>query len=234
MIEQKENFRVLEKLVDSDKVVFVFTAFGTKIGLYRFFVSLLNKKGYSVVIYDFGAEAILKAELSTWEKLYKDVIEDGQQRLKSFKQEGKAKFYAYGVSMGTLVANKFTRDTPDITHLAISLTYGDVATQIWISPAVKKARENLEQQGININVLRRAIHYADPITNVAGLKGKKVWLHLSRRDKILDYNVSIKTKEAFENNIKEFSYTESKYLGHYGAGAKHMLSINKLVKFFNS
>jgi predicted esterase len=92
----------------------------------------------------------------------------------------------------------------------------------------------MQAKGLADTDLRRAVKLFDPIANAHGLKGKKVWLHLGRRDKVLDYKITVKTKEAFEAAGLHLKYTESKYLGHYGTGAKHMLGIKKINQFYNS
>lgn len=231
MIETRKNFRVREALIDSDKVVFVFTAMGTQMGQYGWFLKLLNKKGYSAIIYDYTARLVLNAEFESYDKLYEDIQADAYERIEKLQPKY---IYAYGVSMGTIIANKLTRDTPAIQHVAMSLTYGDVATNILHSPATKKTVHSMKSKNLTEDDLRAAVRFMDPIQNAKGLQGKKVWLHLSRRDRVLDYKITVKTKEAFEQNIKEFKYTESKYLGHYITGVKHMLNVGELDKFYRT
>jgi hypothetical protein len=233
-IEQKKNFRVLEKLVDSDKLVFVFTAMGTGIPIYRLFVRALNKRGYSVVIYDYPAALVLNAEFDTYEHLYHDLKRDAYARIKNLKTVGVKHIYAYGVSMGTILASRLTRDTPEIHHVVMSMTYGDITTNMMQSSATAKTRKAMQAKGLTDLDLRRAVKLFNPIENTEGLRSKKVWLHLGRRDKILDYKITIKTKEAFEAAKLDFKYTESKYLGHYGTGAIHMLNVGELDKFYKS
>jgi esterase/lipase len=233
-IEQKKNFRVLEKSVKSDKVAFVFTAMGTKIPLYRLFVRALNKQGYTVVIYDYPLEPLFEVNLDEWEKFYADIITDAQNKITAYKQLGAQNFYAYGVSMGTLIANKFTRDTKDIKHVILNLTYGDVADNIWSYKGMRKTKASLMKQGIDKEGLRESVKYADPVTNAHGLRGKKVLLYLAKRDKVLIYPQTKATKAALEQAGVDLEYIESKYLGHWSAGAKHMLGIKKIKEFYNS
>lgn len=233
-VVEKENFRVLEKLVDSDKVIFVFTAMGTKIPLYRLFVRALNRLGYSVVIYDYPTDPLFDVRLDEWKKFYEDIIADAQHKIGVYKQDGVRNFYAYGVSMGTLVANKFTRDTPDIKHVILNLTYGDIADNIWTYKGMRKTKASLMKQNIDIHGLRDSITYVDPIVNAKGLKGKKVLLYLAKRDKVLVHEQTKETKMALEKAGVDLEYVESKYLGHWSAGAKHMLGMKKIKEFYNS
>lgn len=233
-IETKNNFRVAESLIDTDRVVFVFTAMGTKIGLYRLFVKALNKSGYSVITYDYPVSLVHEANFDTWNEFFSAIIADARQRLAFLQTQGTKHFYAYGVSMGTLLANKLARTSPEINHVVLNMTYGDVATNIWVSPATRKTKANLVKRGTPIDVLRQAVVPIDPIVNAQGLVGKKVLLHLAKRDRILDYKITRETKKAFEAAGVNMQYIESKYLGHFIGGAKHMLGIRRLKEFFNS
>lgn len=232
-IVDRDVYRVAESLVDSKKVVFFFTAMGTKISLYRPAIRRLNRRGYSCVVYDYPLEVIFSGDLPQWEELYSQLIADAQERLQRFKAQGCTGFYAYGVSLGTLLANKFTRDTPEISHVIFNLTYGDVATNIWTYRGVNKAKHQLIHQGYDEARLRQAIQYSDPIVNAPKLKRKRVLLHLSRTDRVLPYDQTKATKHAFEKAGLDFEYAENKYLGHFLAGAKNTLAINRIDRFFS-
>jgi len=233
-INQKRNFRVQEVLVDSDKVVFVFTGMLTKIWQYRFFIKRLNKNGYSVVIYDYPSKLVHDANFDQWHEFFAEVIQDAQKRLQQYKTRGYQKFLAYGYSMGTLIANKLARETPEISHVIFNFTYGDIATNIWRSKRTRKAKRNLQERGISIEQLRLVVADFDPIVNAKGLRGKKVLLHLSRTDRILHYPITKETKRAFEKASLDMTYQENKYLGHLAGGLKNMLAIKKIKAFYDS
>lgn len=233
-ITQQRNFRVLEKMVDSDKVVFVFTAMGTKIWLYRLFVKLMNNRGYSIVIYDYPMPLVSRAQFEVWEQFYDDILVDGQQRLATHKRAGVRHFYVYGISMGTLIGGMFARETPEVTHVILTLLYGDVATNIWLSPMTWKTRRTMRKQRVPMETLRKHVARVDPIQQAAGLRGKKLLLNLSRRDKILHYSETIKSKQAFDTAGIDMKYVENIYLGHFASGTKHLLSIKKIDNFYGS
>src|SRR5665213_172344 len=169
-IVKMENYRFKECLVDSDKVLFVFTAMGTWIGLYVMFVKLMNKKGYSIVIYDYPLRLLFKPDMELWEKFNLEVVADVQGRISEYKKQGVTSFYAYGVSMGTLLANRVTRSMPAITHVILNLTYGDVADNIWSYRRVRKTKKGLLKQGIDREKLRQLLKNTNPIVNAEQLK----------------------------------------------------------------
>jgi hypothetical protein len=236
VIIAKDNFRVEESLVPSDKVIFLFTAMGTKLGAYpyRIFVKQFNRKGYSCVVYDYPRQVVFSGNLELWRRLFDAVVADGQERMRAYKKQGTTHFYSYGVSMGTLFANIFARSTPEISHVILNLTYGDVARNTWTFKGVKKAKLSLIRQGIDEETLRQSITYFDPIVNAAGLKGKKVMLQLARRDSIFPYEQTKHTKQAFETSGLDMVYSENKYLNHLPAATKNLLSIQSIDKFFSS
>ncbi|HEY2003774.1 MAG TPA: hypothetical protein VGH44_01510 [Candidatus Saccharimonadia bacterium] len=236
MIIIKNDFRVKEALVPSDKVIFLFTAMGTRIGAYpyRFFVKQFNKRGYSCVVYDYPRRIVFSGDTKLWRRFFNEIVTDGQERVKMFKKQGVTHFYSYGVSMGTLCANKFTRDTPEISHVVLNLTYGDVARNIWTFKSVKKAKLSLLGQGIDEEAVRREITYLDPVYNAAGLIGRRVMLQLAKRDKIFPYDQTKYTKLAFEAAELDMVYSENKFLSHLPAATKNLLSISSIDKFFSS
>lgn len=231
---QKKNFRVQERPVDSDRVVFVFTGMLTKIWQYNFFTKRLNEAGYSVVIYDYSNQLMHDADVDEWQVLVDALIDDVQLRIKKYKSAGKQFFYAYGFSMGTLLANKLTRETAEIKHVILNFTYGDVSAHIWHSPATYKTRKSLRKKDISMEQLREYMAPLDPIVNAEGLKGKKVLLYLARRDRFLHYPFSIETKKAFERAGVDMHYKENKYLGHLVGGIKNMRDIKSIQAFYNS
>ena len=235
-IIDKNTFRVKEYPVKSasPRVVVVFTAMGTKIGLYRLFVKLMKAKGYSCLVYDYPLKLLFEPKLQEWEQFYIDIVADAQERIHQLANADNASFYAYGVSMGTLIANKFARETKEVKHLILNLTYGVVAQNIWTWKGVKKAKAGLMKQGVDQTALRESIKYADPITNASKLKGKKVLLYLTRNDKVLVYDQTKYTKKAFEEAELDLKYVENKYLGHYFSGTKNLLAVNRIDKFYKS
>jgi esterase/lipase len=229
-----KNYRVLEQFVDSDKVLFIFTAMGTKIGLYRLFMKLMNQQGYNCVVYDYPLRTVLTTHHSEWEGMYDELVHNVQQKIEKYKKCGKQKFYIYGVSMGTLFANKIARETADITHVVLNLTYGDLASNIWTYRGVKKVKKNLIKAGHNLDSAKSVVSFADPITNAHKLRGKKVLMYLSRTDQVLVYDHTRHTLQSFKDVGLDLHYVENKYLGHYLGGAKNMLGIKRLVKFLES
>lgn len=236
MILSKANFRVEESLVPSNKVIFVFTALGTTIGMYpyRLFVKRLNKRGYSCVIYDYPRRVVFSGDMELWRQFFGEIVADAQERIETYEKQGAMHFYSYGVSMGTLVANKLARETPEISHVILNLSYGDVARNIWTFNGVKMTKLNLISKGMDEEAVRQNITYFDPIFNARGLRGKKVMLQLARHDRIFPYKQTLHTKRAFEAADLDMVYHETKYLGHIPAATKNVLSIKSIDRFYSS
>ena len=74
-------FRVLEKPAPGDKVLFLFAAMGTRIGLYHLFVKLMNRRGYSCIIYDYPLKVVHDANQDEWQQLFAGVINDAQEKM---------------------------------------------------------------------------------------------------------------------------------------------------------
>lgn len=233
-IEQKRNFRVLESDDNFEKVIFVCTAMGTKIPHYRFFLKSLQKRGYHTIAYDYNTNVVLEARLEEYETAFLDLAKDGKERLKRLREAGATQFFAYGVSMGSVLAARFTRETPEITHLVLNLTYGDVTEHVMESPVTEKTRRAMKVKNISVSALKKYMDLYDPVIHAEELRGRKVLLHLARRDRALRYERTRQTKAALEKAGVEVTYEESKYLGHYGAGIKHLLKVSTIDKFLQT
>lgn len=233
-IVTKPNYRVQERPVASDKCVIVFTAMGTRIGLYEIFIQRMNRKGYSCIMYDYPLRMVLDSRPAEWEEIYTELVQDAKNRIRIYKQKGHKNFYAYGISMGTLWSAKLARETPEISHVVINLTYGDLATNLWTYRGVKKIKATLEREGQTLESTRGIVAFADPIVNAPKLKGKKVLLYLSRTDRVQVYDQTKHTLAAFKEAELDLQYIENKYLGHFIGGTKNMLGIKQLIKFLES
>lgn len=233
-IVKKKYCRVMEKPAAGDKVVFLFTAMATRIGLYRLFVAALNRRGYSCVVYDYPLRIVHDAKHDEWHGLFDEVLGDATGKIAKYKKQGKKHFYAYGVSMGTLFAHKLGRENADISHVVLNLTYGDVASNLWTFWGVRKTMKNLIAQGHTMESARDVVAFIDPIVNAPKLKDKKVLLYLSKPDRIIVYKQSKYTLQAFKDAKLDLEYEENKYLGHFLGGAKNMMSIGRLERFLKS
>ncbi len=63
-------------------------------------------------------------------------------------------------------------------------------------------------------------------------KNKNVLLYISKADDVLDYNDTKRTRHALEEAGARLTYIENGRLGHYLSGAKNILGIRRLIKFF--
>jgi hypothetical protein len=236
VITAKKNFRVEETLAGIDKVIILFAAMGTRIEHfpYRVFVKRLTKKGYSCIIYDFPPRIILSGDFDIWQQFSDEIIADAKERIKKYKKRGAAHFYAYGVSIGSLYANMLARSTPEISHVILNLSHGDVARNIWTFKTVRQAKQNLIDKGFDEAAVRQNITYLDPIFNAPGLKGKKILLQLSRQDKIFPKEQTKHLKLAFEAAGLDMTYLENKHLGHIPAATKNVMSTKIIDTFYSS
>lgn len=234
MIETHARYRVQENLIESEKVIFIFTAFGTKTGIYRPFVKALNKRGYSCIIYDYPTTIVQDAQLAEWHNFYEDVLKDIKSRISKLLESNYTDFFAHGTSMGTLMAGLVSRNCPQVTHTVFNLPYGDLAYSIYTVRPARIAKEKLLLQGISQEQFADAFAYIDPLKTASGFKNKKVLLYISKPDKVLDYRDTQRTRIALEKAGAQLTYIENKRFGHHLGGAKNIMSINRLVTFLES
>jgi esterase/lipase len=234
VIEQHSNFRVKENLIESNKVVFIFTAFGTKMDIYRPFIKALQKRGYSSIIYDYPVSIVQDAQLSEWHRFYDVVLADVRARLKKLHESGYEHFSAHGSSMGTLLASLMGRKCPEVTHTVLNLPYGDLAHSIYTVKPARVAKERLVKQGITQQMFSEAFEYIDPLKTAHEFKNKKVLLFISKKDDVLDYEDTKRTKTALKQAGANLTYYENTLLGHHLSGTRNILSLRRLIGFLES
>lgn len=113
-------------------------------------------------------------------------------------------------------------------------TYGDITSNLWTFRGVRKTRTNLIARGHTQESAKSVVAFIDPIVNATKLKGKKVLLYLSRKDRVILYDQSQHTLKAFKEAKLDLEYVENKYLGHFLGASKNMMNIKHLIKFLSS
>src|SRR5258708_39006963 len=74
------------------RVVFFFTAFGTKYWLYYFTIKKLTKAGYYVIVYDVDPALVFHGELADFLQMANALIESVRRQVKDLKKQGAKSF----------------------------------------------------------------------------------------------------------------------------------------------
>ncbi|HET8709034.1 MAG TPA: alpha/beta hydrolase [Candidatus Saccharimonadales bacterium] len=207
---------------DNKKVVFLFAGMGTRIWLYKSAIQALVQNGYHVIAYDFHPAIVKKGDTDNFLQVAEAVSDKVAKHITQSKADGSEYFAAFGVSMGTLLAIKVASENPEITHLVVNLTYGSVAENVWTWKFIESTKRLAIKQGYDMESLDHKLAPVSPIPSAPKLKGKKVLLYLSSKDKILRFEQSSQFKEALDENGVDYRYVQDDKRGHIMAGLKNM------------
>lgn len=72
-----------------------------------------------------------------------------------------------------------------------------------------------------------------PIANAPNLKGKKLLLYISQRDKIIPYEQAIQFKESLKSAEIDFNLIENKRFGHNLSGLNNFRNDTVWLDFLN-
>src|SRR5579871_613874 len=157
------NFSVKSFGVSKERVIFLFTAFGTKYWWYYSLIKILTTAGYYVLVYDVNANFILTGTVAEWLHNVDSVIVDVKRKKERLEKYGAKRFFAFGVSMGTLLAMRIAIEIPEIKKVVVNLTYGSLADNIWSWKRLKTIRKRLEQSHIDKTQLNRLLEPIAPL-----------------------------------------------------------------------
>ena len=199
-------------------VIFLYTAFRTRYWLYYPTIRKLVKEGYYVVVYDFNPTLVFKGEVSDLLNLANDILKNTKNQVEEFKKDGVKKFFAFGVSMGTIMGLRAAIEIPEIKKVVVNLTYGSLADTIWTQKVLGKIKKRFQKSGITKEKLELLLEPISPLSMARKLKGKKVLLYLSKKDKVILFSQSSEFKKALEEAKVDYVYRENQKFGHIISG----------------
>ena len=211
-------FRVKEFGLENKKIVFFFTGMGTRRWLYTWPINRMVKQGFRVVTFDFEPLIVHKRDPDTWLNVIEAVVKTVREIVNDLKQSGINDFSVFGFSMGTLPAIKSAATIPEIQKAVIMLTYGSVAENVWSWWFIRPAKIRALKLGYTMTSLDKKLAPLTPVANAPKLKGKKLLLYISHKDKIIPYEQASQFKDALESAGVDFTLIENKRFGHNLSG----------------
>jgi hypothetical protein len=169
---------------DATRVVFFFCAYGTKHWMYKLFFRKFLRSDTAVYAYDFAIKSWNGVTYDEMVRLVNAVIDDAQAEIASLKTANpKRVFYAYGVSMGSVMAMRLAKQSKDIQKVVLNTVYGSSAKQIWDHKSLGWTQKHLEDAGKDWKILSEETAHIEPYKNVDQLKGKDILILYSTADK---------------------------------------------------
>ncbi len=190
---------------------------GEKIGISNNLKEDIVDRGFSYLHYQFPRE-ILSSDygltINNFNNINDLIIED----IRKVKEEYEfSEIHIMGASVGT--SNLFTvvNNNSDLFTKVVAIVPGNsLAECTWKGISSQNIRKGLEKQNINLPFLEEQWKDFAPQSNFENLKDKKLYIYLSKADKVIPYVCATKLVELLRQNDIPFTLKENKYLGHYG------------------
>jgi hypothetical protein len=212
---------------NSRKAYILFPPWGQKLVFFTPLRYRILNNGFSCLEYQFS-KAILTSDhlrVSQYidyclETIHKDLFHLKERRIDSFT--------IVGTSIGTMIALMVANTEPKVDKVILNSPGNCPAEIIWSSIRLKTMRQSLIRQGLSVQKLKRYWRDYLPENNLGNLKGKKIYLNLSRADRVVPYQSGRKLAEKMREQGLKPEVAENSNLGHYLTAAKYYLSPNFL------
>ncbi|WP_020472533.1 alpha/beta hydrolase [Zavarzinella formosa] len=147
--------------------------------------------------------------------------------LESRPEVNKKKLGIHGTSLGSFMGALTAESEPRLTRVSLLLGGGGLVDAYWEHPQAKPLLAALSTIGITRDVMKAAIAPADPITNAAVLKDKRLLMIAASRDDVVPPAAAKTLWEATgKQKIIWLNAT------HVGAALFLFEATNQIVKFF--
>jgi len=196
----------------------------------RILMRRLRKKGYSCLAYFFPKHLLLTDAKKTAE-VY-DFIRN-YVRADIAKIQEKHHYKRIDIiapSLGVVSACLIANDNRDISNLFLIVPGSCLAKSLWNGIRTQKLRKIYERQNINQEKLKQLWARLELENNVKALGNAKIWIAISRSDKVVPYQYGKEFGEQLKKFYPDTLIRENRYLGHYLTVAKYYLFSQELLK----
>lgn len=193
-------------------------------------VRRLSRRGFSCLVYSLPRTILphnpnLASEIfnSAKESIKEDII-----KIKS--QYNFIKIDIIAPSLGVVLACLIANDNKDVTNIFFLVPGNSLASPLWDGVGTQKLKQIYETQGFNKRKLEKLWHTLAPKNNINGLRGKGIFVAISKSDKVISYCYGKEFAELSKKLYPDTIIRENLYLGHYLTAIRYYLFDNELLK----
>ncbi|MFA6436609.1 MAG: hypothetical protein WC242_00625 [Candidatus Paceibacterota bacterium] len=197
----------------------------------RILMKRFVKEGYSCLAYFFPKHLLLTNAKKTVE-IYDFVQDYTRKDIAEIKKKYHFKrIDIVAPSLGIVSACLMANDNPDISSLYAIAPGSCLATSLWSSNRMEKLRRIYESQGIDLEKLQKLWGHLAPKNNIDDLNNKKIFVALSKSDKVVPYSHGKEFAELLKKQYGANVMIQKNFcLGHYLTVVKYFLFSRELMK----
>ncbi|MBU4536780.1 prolyl oligopeptidase family serine peptidase [Patescibacteria group bacterium] len=200
------------------KVLWVIVpSWGEEIDLASTLKEVIIEKKSSFLRYKFP-KGILSDDYNLTAKYFNEINDLIISDIKELKDEYNfSEINIIGASIGT--SNTFTivnKESDLFNKMVVIVPGNSLAKSMWNGILTSHLRKSYEAQAITLEVLEDKWKDFAPQNNLDNLKGKDIYIRLSKSDKIIPYSCGSELVKKMEEKGIIFKLQENSFLGHYG------------------
>jgi len=197
----------------------------------RILIKRLYKKGYSCLYYYISGSVLstdVNETLSNFDQIKNEIRQDISKYKKEYNFE---RIDMISSSLGNVSACLVTNGNDDINNLYLIVPGSCIASSLWHGIRTENLRSIYEEQEINEIILKDLWRSLDPKNNINALKGKNIFLAITKCDKVIPYTYG----KEFVNQV-QITYPDNTFinenvnLGHYFTVIKYYIFSDELLK----
>lgn len=194
-------------------------------------IKRFSKKGNSVLSYNFTGE-LLSVDINqtpkSFEYIRDKIIFDIQKTKDEYNFE---RIDLIASSLGVVSACMVANNNKNINNLFFIVPGDCLASSLWNGLRTQKIKKKYSQQGISEDKLKDKWSKVAPRNNLNGLNDKKIFIAISKADKIIRYKFGREFANILKNKYpKNITIEENRHLGHYFTVGKYYLFDDELLK----
>jgi len=201
-----------------------------ELGISRFLNKNIFKNRGSYIDYVFSPE-IVSPHPNTTKKCYETIKKTVRADLKKLaKKYGFSKIVIIGISLGCVNACMIANNNPLIKKIILIAPGHCLAESLWNGVRTRRLKQEIEKKDIDLKKLKKAWKALAPENNIAGLKGKDIYVYLSKADEAIPYYGGKSLVESMKKKGLNPFVETNRYLGHYLTVLRFMLFPEKFLK----
>jgi hypothetical protein len=228
----KNVFWVREYGEANKKVIFLFAGWKYRSHMILPVARLFAAHGYRCVVYWYDVGIFSPNHSQTREEILK-VCDSALVRAGELAQQGKEIYAICGASLGSVCAVKVANALPQARKVILNTTGADVAGSVWEWDVSlnKGFKQNLLDQGLDLDKLARSWKAISPIHNIDNFAGKQVLVYLAAKDKITPYRLGQELVAGMREKGAVCEVVLNRHLSHAGANLYNFARPSKYLTF---
>ena len=237
-IDMKIGNRIIKKNIiynnKSRKVLFILPQWMGKAVFYKLLIRRLRNK-YTLVIYQLPYRLLNENPLEVI-RHFNEAKEDILETVNTLENQGYDEFSIFGTSLSTALALMVANSDKRFKKIIIGLSGSHLSKSFWNSNQllVKNIKDKMCAKGMNLAKLAKYWKTLEPVNNIQNLKGKKLYIYLSKNDNISPYKYGLELLDKIKKEKIDFNLYIDNIFGHYITGFKQLLFPKRLIKFLEN